>query len=86
MDFLEAEEILLSAGFSVERVDEQSDDFARNVVIEQSVPSTEERPQGTVITLIVSVGKGEVEVPSVEGQTISDARVTLAREGLSMRK
>ncbi|MGB1733916.1 MAG: PASTA domain-containing protein, partial [Acidimicrobiales bacterium] len=69
-------------GFSVERVDEQSDDFARNVVIEQSVPSTEERPQGTVITLIVSTGKGEVEVPSVEGQTISDARVTLAREGL----
>ena len=81
MDFLEAEEILLSAGFSVERVDEQSDDFARNVVIEQSVPSTEERPQGTVITLIVSVGKGEVEVPSVEGQSIADARVFLAREG-----
>ena len=82
MDFLEAEEILLTAGFSVERVDEQSDDFARNVVIEQSVPSTEERPQGTVITLTVSIGKGEVQVPSVEGQTISDARVTLAREGL----
>ena len=82
MDFLEAEEILLTAGFSVERVDEQSDDFARNVVIEQSVPSTEERPQGTVITLTVSIGKGDVQVPSVEGQTISDARVTLAREGL----
>ena len=82
MDFLEAEEILLTAGFSVERVDEQSEDFARNVVIEQSVPSTEERPQGTVITLTVSIGKGEVQVPSVEGQTISDARVTLAREGL----
>ena len=82
MDFLEAEEILLTAGFSVERIDEQSDDFARNVVIEQSVPSTEERPQGTVITLTVSIGKGEVQVPSVEGQTISDARVTLAREGL----
>ncbi len=82
MDFLEAEEILLTAGFSVERVDEQSDDFARNVVIEQSVPSAEERPQGTVITLTVSIGKGEVQVPSVEGQTISDARVTLAREGL----
>ena len=81
MDFLEAEEILLTAGFSVERIDKESDDFARNIVIEQSVPSTEERPQGTVITLTVSVGKGEVQVPSVEGQSIADARVFLAREG-----
>jgi len=54
----------------------------RNIVIEQSVPSTEERPQGTVITLTVSIGRGEVQIPSVEGQSISDARVTLARQGL----
>ena len=82
MEFLEAEEILLAAGFTVERIDQTSDDFARNIVIEQSVPSTEERPQGTVITLSVSIGRGEVQVPSVEGQSISDARVTLARQGL----
>ena len=82
MDFLEAEEILLAAGFTVERVEQQSNDYARNVVIDQSVPSTEERPQGTVITLTVSVGRGEVAVPSVEGLSISDARVVLAREGL----
>ena len=82
LDFLEAEEVLLAAGFTVERIDQQSDDYARNIVIEQSVPSTEERPQGTVITLTVSVGRGEVQVPSVEGHSISDARVTLAREGL----
>jgi serine/threonine-protein kinase len=82
MEFLEAEEILLAAGFTVERIDQQSDDYVRNIVIEQSVPSTEERPQGTVITLTVSVGRGEVQIPSVEGQSISDARVTLARQGL----
>ncbi len=82
LDFLEAEEILLAAGFTVERIEQQSDDYARNVVIDQSVPSTEERPQGTVITLTVSIGRGEVDVPSVEGQSLSDARVTLAREGL----
>ena len=82
MDFLEAEEILLAAGFTVERIEKQSDDYALNVVIDQSVPSTEERPQGTVITLTVSVGRGEVDIPSVEGQSLSDARVTLAREGL----
>ena len=82
MDFLEAEEILVAAGFTVERIEQQSDDYARNIVIDQSVPSTEERPQGTVITLTVSVGRGEVQVPSVEGLSISDARVVLAREGL----
>ena len=57
LDFLEAEEVLLAAGFTVERIDQQSDDYARNIVIEQSVPSTEERPQVTVITLTVSVGR-----------------------------
>jgi serine/threonine-protein kinase len=72
----------LAAGFTVERIDQQSDDYVRNIVIEQSVPSTEERPQGTVITLTVSIGRGEVQIPSVEGQSISDARVTLARQGL----
>ena len=82
LDFLEAEEILLAAGFTVERIEQQSDDYARNIVIEQSVSSTEERPQGTVITLTVSIGRGEVQIPSVEGQSISDARVTLARQGL----
>tara|TARA_B100001250_G_scaffold94573_1_gene78931 strand:+ start:10859 stop:12913 length:2055 start_codon:yes stop_codon:yes gene_type:complete len=82
MDFLEAEEILLAAGFTVERIEQQSDDYARNLVIDQSVPSTEERPQGTVVTLTVSVGRGGVNIPSVEGQSLSDARVTLAREGL----
>jgi serine/threonine-protein kinase len=82
MEFLEAEEVLLAAGFTVERIDQQSDDYVRNIVIEQSVPSTEERPQGTIITLTVSVGRGEVQIPSVEGQSISDARVTLARQGL----
>ncbi len=72
----------MAAGFTVERIDQQSDDYVRNIVIEQSVPSTEERPQGTVITLTVSIGRGEVQIPSVEGQSISDARVTLARQGL----
>ena len=32
--------------------------------------------------MTVAVGRGEVQVPSVEGLSISDARVVLAREGL----
>ena len=33
MEFLEAEEVLLAAGFTVERIDQQSDDYVRNIVI-----------------------------------------------------
>lgn len=79
---IEAEEILLAAGFTVEQVLEESEDVAKDIVIAQSVPSTEERPQGSTITITVSVGRGEVTVPELSGQNVSDARVALAREGL----
>jgi eukaryotic-like serine/threonine-protein kinase len=78
----EAEDILIAAGFTVERVDEESEDVERDIVIAQSVLSTEERPQGSVITLTVSVGRGQVEVPDLVSKDITDARVLLARVGL----
>ncbi len=78
----DAETMLVAAGFSVERVDVRNDNLAIGLVTEQSVLSTEQRPAGTVITLTVSAGRGEVEVPRLAGQTIDDARVTLARLGL----
>ena len=80
--FIEAEQILVAAGFTVDRIDIRSDEAEAGIVIEQSVPSTQERPQGTIITLTVSTGRGEVAVPNVEGQTFDDARVALARAGL----
>lgn len=78
----EAEAMLVTAGFSVERIDVRNDNLAIGLVTEQSIPSTEQRPAGTVVTLTVSAGRGEVEVPRLAGQTIDDARVTLARLGL----
>lgn len=78
----EAEAMLVAAGFSVERIDVRNDNLAIGLVIEQSIPSTEQRPAGTIVTLTVSAGRGEVEVPRLAGQTIDDARVTLARLGL----
>ncbi len=83
--FVEAEQLLVSAGFTVDRIDIRSDEVGTGIVIEQSVPSTQERPQGTIITLTVSTGRGEVAVPNVEGQTFEDARVALARAGLIER-
>ncbi len=80
--FDEAENIMVAAGFTVERIDEESEEVAKDIVMAQSVPSTEERPQGTTITLTVSVGRGEVIIPDLRGQEIGDARVALAREGL----
>lgn len=78
----EAEAMLVTAGFSVERIDVRNDSLAIGLVTEQSIPSTEQRPAGTEVTLTVSAGRGEVEVPRLAGQTIDDARVTLARLGL----
>ncbi|WP_419842441.1 Stk1 family PASTA domain-containing Ser/Thr kinase [Candidatus Poriferisodalis sp.] len=78
----EAETLLVTAGFSVERFDVRNDNLAIGLVTEQSISSTEQRPAGTVITLTVSAGRGEVEVPRLVGQTVDDARVTLARLGL----
>ena len=78
----EAEAVLVAAGFSVERIDVRNDNLAIGLVTEQSIPSTEQRPAGTIVTLTVSAGRGEVEVPRLIGQTVDDARVTLARLGL----
>ena len=78
----EAEALLVAAGFSVERIDVRNDNLAIGLVTEQSIPSTEQRPAGTIVTLTVSAGRGEVEVPRLIGQTIDDARITLARLGL----
>ncbi len=78
----EAETMLVTAGFSVERIDVRNDNLAIGLVTEQSIPSTEQRPAGTIVTLTVSAGRGEVEVPRLVGQTVDDARVTLARLGL----
>ena len=80
--YAEAEAMLVAAGFSVERIDVRNDNLAIGLVTEQSIPSTEQRPAGTIVTLTVSAGRGEVEVPRLAGQTIDDARVTLARLGL----
>lgn len=79
---IEAEDVLVAAGFTVERIDETSEEIERDIVITQSVPSTEERPQGSVISLTVSVGRGEVAVPDVISRDVTDARVLLARDGL----
>ncbi len=79
----EAEAALVAAGFSVdEPIYVRNDNLAIGLVTEQSIPSTEQRPAGTVFTLTVSEGRGEVEVPRLIGQTVDDARVTLARLGL----
>lgn len=78
----EAEAALVAAAFSVERIDVRNDNLAVGLVTEQSIPSTEQRPAGTVVPLTASAGRGEVEVTRLVGQTVDDARVTLARLGL----
>lgn len=78
----DAEADLVAIGFSVERTDVPDENLAVGLVTEQSIASTEQRPAGTEVALTVSAGRGEVELPRLIGQSIDDARVTLARLGL----
>lgn len=78
MDRVEAENALLAAGFDV-TVEEQTDDNIEvGRVISQSIPAGEQRPAQSAVTILVSLGLGEVEVPDVVGLDFTEARVQLA--------
>lgn len=75
----DAAELLSGIGLQVSRNDIRSDVVEAGIVIDQSIRSGDERPQGVEITLTVSSGRGEVIVPDLVAQSLSDAQITLAR-------
>ncbi len=79
LTYAAAAERLSSMGLQVARNDIRDDVVEAGVVIDQSVRSGDERPQGAEITLTVSSGRGEVIVPDLVAQSLSDAQITLAR-------
>jgi serine/threonine-protein kinase len=59
-------------------------EWPRGSVLEQDPPpGFRTRPNRTV-GLVVSLGRGEVGVPAVEGQSLRHAEMILAREGISV--
>lgn len=74
---------LQSAGFTVGRVDVESDQPAGQVV-DQSPPGNSTASKGSSVTLSVSKGPTTVTVPDVSLQTAADARATLRAAGFKV--
>jgi serine/threonine-protein kinase len=74
---------LQSAGFTVGRVDVDSDQPAGQVV-DQSPPGNSTASKGSSVTLSVSKGPTTVTVPDVSLQTAADARATLQAAGFKV--
>ncbi|MDO4400559.1 MAG: Stk1 family PASTA domain-containing Ser/Thr kinase [Coriobacteriia bacterium] len=75
---------LENAGFTVNIVEDYSDDVDEDVVIWQDPAGETKQKKGTTITICVSLGQKMVEVPDVVGYTVSDARAILQNAGFEV--
>ena len=82
--FEEAESILRAKGFSVTKIEGYNDTYAAGYVAAQIPSGGSMAPEGTEITLTVSLGQQDtrVPVPYLIGLTEMDAIVTLTEQGL----
>jgi serine/threonine-protein kinase len=71
---------LQSAGFTVGRVDVESNETA-GTVVSQNPPGNSTATRGSPVTLSVSRGPSTVSVPDVSFQSVADARATLRAAG-----
>ena len=74
-----------SAGWRSRSSPRVSDDVPRDEVISQDPPAGDRAKEGATITAVISSGKGEVPVPSVEGQSEDDAVAALRDAGFKTK-
>ena len=77
---VDAEEILQNAGFQVIVIEGPSQSEAGTVVFQEPASRTE-LALGEAVTITVSTGPGQIFVPDVRGQTLSQAFNTLIAQG-----
>ncbi|MBI4260089.1 MAG: PASTA domain-containing protein, partial [Actinobacteria bacterium] len=82
LTFQEASAVLLSAGLGVTKVEEHSTEVGRGVVISQDPGQGAELAEGEPVTVVVSLGPREFDMPNVIGESTADARARL--EGLGL--
>ena len=80
----DAVDALTKAGFKVKVEEESSDAIPRGQATRTAPPGGSQTAQGSTITLYVSSGPGEVEVPDVVGQSEASASAELGRAGLEV--
>jgi len=80
----EARGLLEGQGFTVEVVNEQSEDVDAGVVIRSEPAAGTQVARGSEVTLLVSAGPAPVTVPDVINQDRADAAARLARVGFEV--
>jgi eukaryotic-like serine/threonine-protein kinase len=80
-----AELILEEAGFEV-AIEEVASDNPRDLVLEQDPRAGEEADEGSTVTLTVSTGPGEGEVPDVVGLPVREATAELRDAGFRVEE
>jgi len=79
----EARATLEALGFVVAVVPQASDTVPVGIVVSQD-PSGGEAEQGSTVTIVVSTGPGQAEVPDVVGRSEADARAALTSAGFAV--
>lgn len=77
----EAMEILEKNNLQWEIVEEISNDVESGFVIRQNIKRGEEIPEGTKVTIVVSIGKDSVPVPDTAGKEEAEAKKILTDAG-----
>ena len=82
--FANAKSALQGQGFTVARVDVQSDQYPKGVVVASDPPPGSNVAKGAKVTLSVSKGPATTQVPDVRNQTQADATAMLEGAGLTV--
>lgn len=84
-DLEEGRAELEALGFGISLVREVTDSKPKNTIIRQSIDAGQSAPDGTMIEVEVSNGKGKemVKMPNIIGKTPDEANALLANEGLA---
>ncbi len=80
----DAESTLEELGLTVEIVEEDSENVKEGQVIDQTPDTGTNVGPGSTVTLTVSTGPPDVEIPDVLGEKIKDARETLEDAGFKV--
>jgi serine/threonine-protein kinase len=82
--FANAKSALQGQGYKVQRVDVQSDQYPKGVVVASDPPAGTSVAKGSTVTLSVSKGPATTQVPDVTNQNQADATQILEGAGLTV--
>ena len=81
----EAIKLLKDSGLEVNVKEENSDSVEKDYIIKQENEEDEEIPAGTTVTVYVSMGIEQVEVPDLSGKTESEAKSAISNAKLKWK-